>query len=98
MAFENRRGLATGVALGVIGTMAARQLLPFFTPLLRPLTKQSMKAAIHGYERSREVAAYLAESMSDIFAEVQGELQADPSGAASDEAFKIPITQKQADA
>ncbi len=97
MAFENRRGLATGVALGVIGTMAARQLLPFFAPLLRPLAKQSMKVAIHGYERSREVAAHLAESMSDIFAEVQEELQVDSPGAAAGEAFNIPITPKQAD-
>lgn len=97
MAMERRRGLATGVLLGILGTMAAHTLLPFFIPLLRPLTKQGMKAAIHGYERSREVTAHLAEAASDIFAEVQEELQAEPNGAATEEARAIPITRKPAD-
>ncbi|MCE7990086.1 MAG: DUF5132 domain-containing protein [Caldilinea sp. CFX5] len=95
---ERRRGLATGVLLGILGTMAARTLLPFFIPLLRPLTKQGMKAAIHGYERSREVAAHLVESASDIFAEVQAELQGEPNGAATSEARTIPLTRKPTDA
>lgn len=86
MALERRRGLATGLLLGVIGTIAACTLLPFFIPLLRTLTKQSMKAAIHGCEQSREAAAHLAEAMSDLFAEVQADPAADlvsPSAGAA---------------
>lgn len=69
------RSLLTGIALGVGATLAARDVLPLLAPLARPALKQGVKAAILGYERGREMAALLVETISDIAAEVQVELQ-----------------------
>lgn len=69
------RSLLTGMALGIGATLAARDVLPLLAPLARPALKQGVKAAILGYERSREMAALLVETLSDIAAEVQVELQ-----------------------
>lgn len=71
----NTRSLLTGIALGVGATLAARDVLPLLAPLARPALKQGVKAAILSYERGREMAALLVETLSDIAAEVQVELQ-----------------------
>jgi hypothetical protein len=68
------RSLLTGIALGVGATLAARDVLPLLAPLARPALKQGVKAALLGYERGREMAALLVETLSDIAAEVQVEL------------------------
>jgi hypothetical protein len=75
MAFNNNNRLFTGILIGIGAAWAARNVLPTLAPLARPLTKYSLKVAVLGYERSREVAAGLAETVSDVLAEVQHELQ-----------------------
>ncbi|NWG20810.1 MAG: DUF5132 domain-containing protein [Chloroflexi bacterium] len=70
------RSLLTGVVLGVGATLAARNVAPLLAPLGRPLLKQSVRAILIGYERGRETMAVLVETLSDITAEVQVELNA----------------------
>lgn len=76
----NTRSLLTGIALGVGATLAARDVLPLLAPLARPALKQGIKAALLSYERGREMAALLVETLSDIAAEVQVELQTQGAG------------------
>lgn len=73
------RSLLTGIVLGIGATLAARDVLPLLAPLARPALKQGVKAALLGYERGREMAALLVETLSDIAAEVQVELHTQSS-------------------
>jgi hypothetical protein len=77
----NTRSLLAGVALGIGATLAARDVLPLLAPLARPLLKQGVRAVLMGYERSRETMALFVETLSDIAAEVQVELDAQRPGA-----------------
>jgi hypothetical protein len=66
----------TGLAVGIGATIAARDLAPALAPHVRPLAKHGLKLAVRGFEQGRETMALFAESLSDLLAEVQTELQA----------------------
>lgn len=72
---KENRNLLKGFALGAGITLIARDVLPWLAPLARPLTRQLARAAILGYKRTREKSAEMAESLEDLVAEVQWELQ-----------------------
>ena len=72
---NNRRGVLRGMLLGIGAMWASRKLRPLFGPLISPLLKQSMKATMMSMERARERAAELGETMEDIWAEAQQELE-----------------------
>lgn len=89
MAVENRKSLVTGIALGVAGMLVYRNILPVLEPLARPVAKEGIKLALLGFERGREGVAHLSETLSDVVAEVQVELQDEHDETA---AVEIPIT------
>ncbi len=74
---NNSLSFLTGLAVGAGLTFAARDLAPALAPHARTLTKRGLKLAVLGFERGREALALTAESLSDLLAEVQAELQAE---------------------
>lgn len=74
---SNPVSFLTGLAIGVGATLAARDLAPALAPHARTLAKRGIKAAVIGFERGRETMALVAESLSDVLAEVQAELHAE---------------------
>lgn len=94
MALNNNNRLFTGILIGLGLAWVARNILPILAPLTRPLTKVSVKVAVLGYERSREVAAGMAETLSDVLAEVQHDLKTERAAlgaAAANEPQPIAI-------
>lgn len=75
MAFGNNWRFVAGILVGIGAGRLGRGVLPALAPLARPLTKQGLKLALLQYERGREAGAGFAESLSDLAAEVQAELQ-----------------------
>lgn len=75
----------TGLAVGAGATLVARDLAPALAPHARALTKRGLKLAARSFERGREVVALAAESLSDVLAEVQAELQEERAAAVSSE-------------
>lgn len=73
----SRTDLWVGVALGLGAGYIARRLSSTLLPLARPVAKATVKAAMMGVERSREVAAFAIEEIEDIRAEVDAELSAE---------------------
>lgn len=74
---SNPLSFLTGLAVGVGATVVVRDLAPALTPQARALAKRGLKLAILGFERGRETMALAAESLSDLLAEVQAELQSE---------------------
>ena len=68
-----------GIALGVGASYVARRAGPVLAPLARPVAKATMKTALLGVERGRELAALAAEELEDIRAEVDAELKEERS-------------------
>ncbi|WP_298819053.1 DUF5132 domain-containing protein [Chloroflexus sp.] len=82
---NNAVSFFTGLVIGVGGTLVARDLAPALAPHARALAKHSLKLAVLGFERGREMAALASETLSDLLAEVQAELQLERRGTASSE-------------
>lgn len=75
MDLEKGRGVLVGIVIGAVGSWLARGGLQSVGPAARPVVKRTIKLGILGYERGRELAARMAETLSDLTAEVQVELQ-----------------------
>lgn len=80
---ENSRGFVLGMLLGAVVMWFWRALGPIFAPVARPLLKQTMKATMVGAVRVRERAAELGETVEDIWAEAQQELEDDSTQPAT---------------
>jgi hypothetical protein len=76
---NNPLSFLTGLVIGVGATVVARDLVPTLAPQLRTLTKHGLKFTVRSFERGRETLALATESLSDILAEVQAELQVERS-------------------
>jgi hypothetical protein len=66
-------GFITGFGTGFV----TREIIPVVREIANPIFKVSTRAAIKMFERSREIFAYVGESVEDIFAEVQDDMKED---------------------
>ena len=82
------RAYASGVATGIIVSVAAAALAPVWRPALsrwgRPALKGAIKQGVVAYAVLRERASEMGENMSDLLAEAQVELATEQDGAQSD--------------
>ena len=78
------RAYASGVATGIIVSLAAAALAPVWRPALsrwgRPALKGAIKQGVVAYAVLRERASEMGENMSDLLAEAQVELATERTG------------------
>lgn len=78
------RAYASGVATGIIVSLAAAALAPVWRPALsrwgRPALKGAIKQGVVAYAVLRERASEMGENMSDLLAEAQVELATESGG------------------
>jgi hypothetical protein len=70
------------LAGGAIGVFLAPIVTPALARLARPATKAAVKTGMAIYQRGRETAAELRETIEDVTAELQAEAAAKSPGAA----------------
>lgn len=63
-----------GFAAGIAATVIAREFLPHFKDVGKPLAKATVRSAIATFEKTRERLAHLGESVEDLVAEVQHDM------------------------
>ena len=69
-----RSGAITNLAIGLGVVVAVPLVAGILIPQLRPLARGTLKGGILAYEKLRETAAGIAETVEDVVAEVQQEL------------------------
>jgi hypothetical protein len=82
------RTYATGVATGIVVSLAAAALAPVWRPALsrwgRPALKGAIKQGVVAYAVLRERASEMGENVSDLLAEAQVELATERAGEPED--------------
>jgi len=81
--FDNGIKLGTGLALGVGAVILVPVLIPAVGAVVRPMARAAIKGGLILVERTRELAAEAAETISDIKAEAEAELAAEKSASFS---------------
>jgi hypothetical protein len=67
------RGIAIGLGAAVLIPVAAKAVAPF----IRPATRSVLKFGLVAFEKAREAAGELSETVEDMAAEVREELRAE---------------------
>lgn len=75
-----KRNLSAGIALGVAAGVAARELIPSLGTALRPVARTTLKSGVLAWDKLREVAANVGESLEDLTSEVQADLTTEGNG------------------
>jgi hypothetical protein len=70
------------LAGGAVGVFLAPIITPSLARLARPATKSAIKAGLAIYQRGRETAAELRETIEDVTAELEAEAATNPQSAA----------------
>lgn len=80
MALE-KKDVFTILVAGAVGIVIAPIVIPTLVRLGRPAAKSAIKNAMLLYQRGRESAAELMETVEDLMAEAQAEIQAETTAA-----------------
>lgn len=75
--FDNGMKLGTGVVVGIGALLLAPVIIPALGAVIRPMARAAIKGGLMVVERTRELAAEAAETISDMKAEAEAELAAE---------------------
>jgi hypothetical protein len=64
-----------GFAAGIAATVIVREFMPHFKEAGKPLAKATVRSAIATFEKTRERLAHFGESVEDLVAEVQHDME-----------------------
>jgi hypothetical protein len=71
---DDERRVATGILIGAVAVVFAKDILPAFADAGRPLAKSTIKSGLMAYAWTRERLAHLRETTEDLLAEVKAEM------------------------
>lgn len=71
--FKNKT--LAGLAIGLGAAAVAPKLIPVLGQAVKPVAKAFIKSGFLFYEKGKEAAAELGESIEDMWAEVQAEIE-----------------------
>lgn len=71
--FKNKT--VTGLAIGIGAAVVAPKVLPVLGEAIKPIAKAALKSGILFFEKGKETAAELGETIEDLWAEVNAEIE-----------------------
>lgn len=77
---DNGLKLGTGLAVGIGALILAPVALPALAAVIRPVAKASIKGSLILIEKTRQLIAEAQETLEDITAEAQAELNSEQQG------------------